>query len=187
MRSNGIPETKRDRIARLAYRARFVSEWIRVDTVQGDRSKALVGYSPFVHCSSSSWSQSDGFKGGPILWRQTLQAAAAYGTASEIAPIRVPGFILRGEQVVPTRTLRPTEYTQLWKERNLDAYLECVSEMLGERRCLNCFAALPATAGQHQRFCSERCRNAAKQRRYRERNPEAVQRAQQRYWQSLDG
>jgi len=187
MQSNGIPEAKRDRIARLAFRARWLSEFIRVDMVQTDRTKALAGYSPFVQCSSSSWSQSDGFKGGPIHWELTVQAAATYGTTSEIAPIRVPDFLLRGDQVIPTRTLRPTEYAQLWKERNLDTYLEWVSELLGERRCLNCFAALPTTAGEHKRFCGERCRNAAKQRRYRERNPEAVQRAQQRYWQSLDG
>jgi predicted nucleic acid-binding Zn ribbon protein len=155
--------------------------------VQADRNKALAGYSPFVHCSSSSWSQSDGFKGGPILWKLTVQTAATYSTTSEIAPIRVPGFVLRGDHVLPTRTLRPTEYTRLWKERNLDTYLECLSELLGERRCLNCSATLPVAAGEHKRFCSERCRNAAKQRRHRERNPEAVQRAQQRYWQSLDG
>ena len=53
-------------------------------------------------------------------------------------------------------------------------------------RCLSCLAALPAGAHMKKRFCGERCKNAAKQRRHRERNPEAVDRARKRYWTSLD-
>lgn len=57
------------------------------------------------------------------------------------------------------------------------------AEVRGERRCLNCFAPIESE-NDRKKFCSERCRNATKQRRHRERAPEAVARAQQKYWKS---
>jgi len=127
----------------------------------------------------------EGVKVEGILWDQTLQDAMAYGSMSDPAPIRVPGFLLKGNQVIPTRTLRPAEYGNLWREFDLDEYLECWSTVRGERQCLNCHRALPGEADDRKRFCGEKCRNAAKQRRFRERNPDSVERAQRRYWGSL--
>jgi hypothetical protein len=118
------------------------------------------------------------------MWDITVESALAYGDSSEMTPIRVPGFLLQGERILPTRTLRPAEYAQRWRDHDLDAYLECWAGLRGERRCLNCFSALPGEADERKRFCNEKCRNAAKQRRHRERNPDSVERAQQRYWQS---
>ena len=104
----------------------------------------------------------------------------------DVPPIRVPGFILRADQITPLRTLRPTEYQQLWHDHDLDGYLHSLSEIRGERRCLNCLVSLSADDAERKLYCSERCRNTVKQRRYRERNPDAVKLAQQRYRQSLD-
>lgn len=86
MRSNGIPDAKQDRIARYAFRVRALNEIMRIQLMQTDRSKALAGYSPFVMCSSLSWSEAGGFQGGPILWDLTVQAAVASADTSEIAP-----------------------------------------------------------------------------------------------------
>ena len=79
--------------------------------------------------------------------------------------IRIPAFLLQGDRVIPTRTLRPGEYSQLWKEYDLDGYLKCWADVRGERRCLNCFGALPEDSAEQKRFWSEKCRNANKQRR----------------------
>jgi predicted nucleic acid-binding Zn ribbon protein len=192
-RANGIPEAKQRMVAKAAYRLRAVNDLLRIEIIEMDRGKIRAGYSPFVLCSSvSSWQGKS--EGGPILWKRTgsilweptIQAAAALSDAVDVPSIRVPGFILRGEQINSVRTLRPTEYQQLWHDHDLDGYLHSLSEIRGERRCLNCLVSLPTDDVGRKLYCSEKCRNAAKQRRYRERNPDAVQRAQQRYWQSLD-
>jgi hypothetical protein len=184
-RANGIPEAKQHIVAKAAFRLRALNDYLRAEWIGRDRGKIRAGYSPFIHCSSMSWSAADGFKAGPVLWTPTINAAAALSDTVD-PPIRVPGFILRGEQIIPVRTLRPTEYQQLWHDHDLDGYLHSLSEIRGERRCLNCWVSLSVDDDRRKRFCSERCRNQARQRRYRERNPEAAQRAQQRYWQSLD-
>jgi hypothetical protein len=150
-----------------------------------DRDKLRNGYSPCVQCRSQSWNAEEGFRAGEIDWKGTVKTALAQGEGAE-PPIRVPGFLLRADRVVSTRTLRPGEYANVWKAHDLDSYLEAWAEIRGERRCLNCFQALPDGADGRKRFCGDRCRNAARQRRLRERNPEAVERAQKKYWTSLD-
>jgi len=186
LQANGVPERLRQKIEKQAFRIRAVNEFIRVHLFESDRAKITAEYSPFVTYSSGSWSQTGGFKAGPIMWDITVESALAYGDSSEMTPIRVPGFLLQGDRILPTRTLRPAEYAQRWRDHDLDAYLECWAGLRGERRCLNCFSALPGEADERKRFCNEKCRNAAKQRRHRERNPDSVERAQQRYWKSLD-
>ncbi len=186
LQADGVPERLRETVAKQVFQVRAINEMIRVMLLRGDRDKITAGYSPFVLCSSGSWSQEDGYKGGPIIWDLTVKSAIAYGDTSETPPIRIPGFVLQSDRVIPARTLRPGEYAQLWKEYDLDGYLKSWADIRGERRCLNCLGALPEDSDERKRFCSERCRNAAKQRRHRERNPEAVERAQQRYWQSLE-
>jgi hypothetical protein len=92
---------------------------------------------------------------------------------------------LRGELVTPTRTLRPGAYAAQWKQLDIDEYLKVWAEMRGERRCLSCSVMLPP--GNDRRCsCSEKCRTAARQRRFHERNPEAVERAQKRDWDSIE-
>jgi hypothetical protein len=184
-REQGIPEPRREAISRAAFRIRALNDVLRCWVVDMDRGKVRKGYSPFVQCGSQSWSADEGFQAGEIDWRSTVKAALAQGEGAEL-PIRVPGFLLIANRVVSTRTLRPGEYANLWKSQDLDSYLEAWTEIRGERRCLNCFQPLPDGADERKRFCGDRCRNAARQRRLRERNPEAVERAQKRYWTSLE-
>jgi hypothetical protein len=186
LQANGVPERLTARIPQKAFRVRALNEIQRVILYESDRAQVTAEYSPFVVCSSGSWSYTEGVKGGPINWDVTVKSALTYGDSSAVPPIRVPGFLLQGDRVASTRTFRPAEYAQRWRELDLDAYLECWAELRGERRCLNCFSALLSDADDRKRFCNDKCRNAAKQRRHRERNPDSVERAQQRYWQSLD-
>src|SRR5262249_20832855 len=142
------------------------------------------GFSPFVSCGSSSWSQKDGYRGERIHWEHTIKAAMTHGDSTGAPSIRVPGLLLRGDRVLPTQTLRPPDYAALWKERDLDGYLESWAQIHKERRCLNCFKPL-SSPDERKRFCGDKCRNAAKQRRFRERNPEAIEQIQKRYWDSV--
>ena len=183
----GVPEELRPVIDKHAFRTRALNDMTRVWLLNMDRGKIEAGYSPYVSCSSQSWSTTEGSKCGDIHWPMTVRAALSYaeeGRLGEEPVIRVPGFELRGERVTPTRTLRPAAYATQWKQHDIDKYLEVWSEIRGERRCLNCSVMLPS-GNDRKRFCGEKCRNAARQRRYRERNPEAVERAQKKYWDSI--
>jgi hypothetical protein len=184
----GIPEHRREHFHKSAYRVRCVTEGVRLELLHNDRAKIRCGYSPFVMARRTEYSNLPSFKEAnvvvkSILWPQTVNAALAHSESRSPVPIRVPGFVLHGERVVPTKTLRPSDYAARWNDSDLDDYLQAWASATGEHRCLNCFDALD---DQRKKFCNDKCRNAAKQRRYRERNPEAAARAQQRYWQSLD-
>ena len=157
---------------------------LRTMMIDMDRAQVRAGYSPYIDSRGHRWSMDEGFKAEGIRWEHTIRGALSYAELGDAPPIRVPGFVLRGELVTPARTLRPAEYSALWKQHELDRYLEAWSKVRGDRRCLNCFAAL-GTGNERKRFCGDKCRNAARQRRFRERNPEAVERAQKKYWDSI--
>lgn len=178
-----IPEEVRPKIEKVAFRVRAINEFTRLHMVESDRAKVLAGYSPFVSLSGWSWGSADGFVGKDIRWAETIKAAFTYTRDEDPPSIRVPGVLLRGGKVIPSQTLRPSDYENMWKERDIEGYLQAWAEVHGERRCLNCFAPIES-GNDRKKFCSERCRNATKQRRHRERDPEAVARAQQKYWKS---
>jgi hypothetical protein len=187
LKEKGVPDELRPVIDKHAFRTRALNDMMRVWMLNMDRGKTEAGYSPYVSCSSQSWSTTEGSKYGDIHWPMTVRAALAYAEDGRIGDeplIRVPGFVLRGEQVTPTRMLRPAAYAAQWKQHDIDKYLAVWGQIRGERRCLNCSVMLPS-GNERKRFCGDKCRNAARQRRFRERNPEAVERAQKKYWDSI--
>lgn len=188
LKAEGVPERTVPAIEKAAFQARAINEGTRVHLLEMDRAKVKAGYGPYVLMRSYSWGPMGGFGGGEVNWKETIKVAISYTKEGDLPSIRVPGVLLRGDRVIPTRTLRPSDYEALWKERDLEGYLKAWSEVRGERCCLNCFTPLESGA-ERKRFCSERCRNATKQRRHREQNPEAVERAQKKYWETypVDG
>jgi len=187
LQREGIPSEIKGVVKKAAFRARAVNDMIRVQLLDMDRAKMTAGYGPLVAIESRTWNAVGGLEVGPVRWKSTVRDVIAYGKSNTRPPIRVPGFLLKGERIVSTRTLRPGDYANQWRQLDLDAYLAAWAEVSGERRCLNCLASLPATADERKQFCDEKCRNAAKQRRFRERNPVSVERTQKKYWESLDG
>lgn len=181
LKGSGIPERLKPTIEKHAFRARAWNEGIRIQLLEMDRDKIRAGYSPTVSLSGHQWSTEERFTGKDIRWTGTLRASLAYVAEGVVPTIRIPGWILHGNQVTPTQTLRPPEYTTEWKAHNLDEYLREWQQMQGVRTCLHCMA--PLTPGNdRKRFCGEKCRNAAKQKRFRENNPMGIIRAQERYW-----
>lgn len=186
LKGHGIPAQTAQKVARHAFRVRAQNDMIRVMLLKGDRDKVEARYSPWVLSSRSRCTRDDGYRAFEINWDWTLRSALAHMDGDPAPPIRVPGFLLRGDQITSLRTLRPRAYEDAWKELDLDEYLQVWATLKGERRCLACLAAIPNDAPERRRYCSERCRNAEKQRRHRVRNPEAVERAQKKYWESIE-
>jgi hypothetical protein len=209
--AEGIPETHKRLIAKMAFRLRAVNEMVRFELLDMHRAMIRAGYSPFLVCTSK-WRSRDQaflftdsgvvpptaperaarvpdnnfiFSGQVIYWKETIEVAVAHAE-EDIPTIRVPGFLLRGDEIASTQTLTPRDYERLWKEHDLNRYLLEWSAIRGERRCLNCLSKLPVCPSNRRMYCGEKCRNALKQKRHRLTNPEAIFKAQLKYWSSLE-
>ncbi|HEX7241202.1 MAG TPA: hypothetical protein VF263_13090, partial [Longimicrobiaceae bacterium] len=88
--------------------------------------------------------------------------------------LRVPGLQLDGERVIPTRLLIPSEYERLWKNYNLDEYARMIARIRGDAICQRCSAPLPEGSDPRKRYCDTRCRDAARSKRFRKKNPQKV-------------
>lgn len=178
----GIPPKKAYVIAKAAHRVRFINEMQRGMLFGIDRGKAMAGYSPWIQGGSQL--EQDGWKPTEINWPITIQMMLPM--AESPIRTRIPGFLIEGESVVPTKTMPPTVYKEQWQHYDLDTYLAEMAKITGTRRCLECSAELSDAKSDRKLYCDERCRNRAKQKRLRERNPEAAIAAQQRYWGADD-
>ena len=184
----GIPEPSHYWITKYAFRVRAANEVFRIQFIEMDQAKIRAGYSPFVVCFGDTWHFADEtiiFTATGVDWNATITSALAH-TVNEVPLVRVPGFLLCGDKVVSTQTLTPKEYESLWKQHDVDRYRMVWADMQGQKRCLHCFAHLPHTPSCRRMYCDEKCRNASKQKRYRQRHPNAVREAQRKYWSQFD-
>lgn len=176
---NELSLERRNRYAQSAFTCRFRDEFIRIQMLDGDRAKIRSGFSPFVFFRRCEYSSDGTFSGQDVEWQMTLEAA---GDAEP--PIRIPGLRLVGGAVQTTRTFTPSDYERVWREYRLDEYSRAWASLKALRICLHCLAPLPAGTDDKRRYCSESCRNAARQRRFRQNRPERVVEIQERYWAS---
>ncbi len=182
LKANGVPDQLSSKIEKQAFRLRAWNEGLRVQLLVMDRDKIRAGYSPAIYHVGHSWNAKDGYTGENLRWAETIKASLTYVAEGLVPTIRIPGWILRGDRVSPVQTLRPAEYAAEWKARDIDDYLREWNLVQGVRTCLHCMTPLSPAGNDRKRFCGQRCRNAAKQKRFRENNPMGIVRAQERYW-----
>lgn len=183
-----LSSNERRKVARLAYQIRFINEFIRIHLTMSHRAKVRAGYSYFVfHCSSTYTFADDATVYGDLNWHQTVRGAAAIADENQDGgdsfPIRLPGCKLDGDRV-EFKIGRSSDYESLHRQLDLDGYFRAFAEVKGIKTCLNCKAEIEAKESVRKKFCSDRCRNAAKQRNFRARNPEAHNIAQEKYYSS---
>ena len=165
-------------VGRDAHRLRFFHEFVRVALIADEWERMRAGYSFFVAFNRTRLTAEKAeFEG--IRWRETLMASWRADDEPAL-PIRVPGFVCKGDNVRPMRTLEPLEYASLWAASNLDEYRETVRMLWSERACQRCGGALRP---EQKLYCSGKCGAAARQARIRERRPDAVKQAQLK-WRS---
>jgi hypothetical protein len=182
LRGNPLPPSLQEKIKHAAFFVRALEEGIRLTFVEEDRAKCRAGFSPFVHFHGYKWSAAGGHVFGSVNWNATLRSPWIEEWS---IGIRVPEFLLDYDRVTTVQPLIPSAYRKAWVERNLDRYFEALAELRGEQRCLHCQSLLAKDRNLRQRYCSDPCRSAAKQRRLRANNPDSVFNAQSRYYQSL--
>lgn len=168
-------------ISRLAYRIRTYNDVIRLMMIKQDRDRVQAGFS--VHMNLRGETLGFGsYEPGEIDWPATLYSQ--WFLEDPQRRVRVPGAAIDGLTVRLTRSPSPSEYERLWKEHDLEEYFRLATRIREERVCPNCMMPLHE-ADQRRVYCSETCRQSAKQKRYRNRHPRAAARAQWRYWNSI--
>jgi hypothetical protein len=178
-----ISKTERRHWQKLAFRVRLLNEFIRLQLLHSDRDKVQLGYSPMVVFQEERWSPLGGSCFERIIWSATVDRPWTTATGIEL-PLRVPGFFLRSGEVTTSTTLAPAEYQRLWTQHDLDTYRATCGEGHDARRCRHCKGQLPVDADVRRIYCGDRCRDAARQRRWRRNNPLKYQESQRRYWTS---
>jgi hypothetical protein len=182
IRGKTLSPTLQEKVKRAAFSVRAVEEGIRITFVEEDRAKCRAGFSPFVLFQGYEWSATEGHFFRNLEWRMTLRSPWIEEWS---LGVRVPEFILDGDRITTVQPLIPSAYKKAWDERNIDGYFEALAELRGETRCLHCRSLLAKDRNPRQRYCSDACRNAAKQSRLRANNPASVFNAQSNYYQSL--
>jgi hypothetical protein len=184
-RREGIPERRREDVAKHAYRIRAYNDVATLMMVEGDRAQLRAGYGPTVHFREQHQIGPEAtFDPVHIDWEDSIRHASAHAEPPAPSVLRVPGFLLSGDKVVSTRTMTPRDYAAAWEKQRVDEYLHTWARLQGEKLCLHCLTALPPDSKDSRRFCNDRCRAAEKMKRHRRDNPEAAIRAQERYWNS---
>ena len=178
--SEAMSHSTRRELQRLAFQHRMRNDCIRTWMMERDRSKLRAGYSVNVQFKDGETFGRDGFVAGEIDWRRTL-----YKPDGVVQAIRVPGVILDGSQITITKTPAPQAYEKIWKELDLEEYFAIWARIAQERICPHCKTRLADDADARRRYCSDSCKEAAKQKRFRQRNPRANARAQGKYWTSV--
>lgn len=190
LKVTGVPPAMKKNIAKGAFRVRAYGEVARVMIVEDWRAQLRAGFTINVAFNSVGSSAGENgeriFTHGKLSWPRTVRSAYGASEGHDADPIiRVPGFVLCGDRVMTTKTVRPHDYERMWRETDIDGYLAAWAEIRGRPMCMNCFARLPEPNTKNARFCSQKCRDAAKSRRYRESNPESAARAQVKYRASI--
>lgn len=169
-----LAPTAQEEIRREAFVVRTIHETTRISMVQTDRAQIANGFSHFINFSAV---RCTGFEYGDhtfsdLNWEQTLASPwVADGDTEAALPIRLPGVVLRGTALAFTRWTTPADYQRLIDEYDLETYFRLIAAQDGQRLCVRCLAEIPAEASSRQRYCTERCRNAAKAETYRTRHP----------------
>lgn len=170
-------------VERNAFVRRVDNDVARLWTVEVDQGQIAAGYSPMLMFRERGRTDERGYYFDGLLWELSLRSPWLTEDLDAIT-IRLPGLKIVGADVLTTRRHTPAEYKTAWQTFDLEMYLALRATLRGERTCPHCKTVLPGGADARRQYCSESCRQAARQRRYRERKPEQVKQSRQRWYRA---
>lgn len=183
--AGSVPESAQESVQKFAYRVRMANEFTRVNMVESDRAKVAAGFSFFVwfdgmtlHSPGQTYEPAY-----PIDWASTMRRP---WLAEELdRRLFLPGLLIEGDDVRLSGPVPPSRYDELWRTYSLDDFFRERAGVREERICLNCLSPLGEDADPRKRYCTDACRNAAKQKRFRQNNPMRDLEHKRRYYSSL--
>lgn len=174
------------------HEIRFSDEMSRLMMAQPFKAQIEQGYS--IEVSFRGWETKNftetTFRS--IDWRSTLERFKGTRNEGKAFPLRTPDFNLTERGLELLNNPSPEAYKELHERYRLDelfalvaergaALWECELSATGRGPCAECNAVFERTTSRRQ-YCSERCRNRAKNRRWRENDPERARRAQAKHY-----
>jgi hypothetical protein len=133
-----------------------------------------------------------------LNWPMTLGRFKDTRNEGKMFPLRTPAFNIteRGIEFLQSAP-SPDEYAKLHEQCQLDqlntllqekgaALWTCDLDASGRGQCAECSTVFDRTTSS-RKFCSDKCRNRAKQRRWRKADPERAREAQARYFEQNYG
>jgi hypothetical protein len=180
-------------IGRSLFRLRWGDEWVRIENAQQFQTKVIEGYGPEVFFSA--WSHSSaGVTFERIDWRTTLEAFQRTRSQGRVFPLRTPDFDLVDRGMILRQPMILDAYADLCNKYRIDELRKIICKMgpdlwtpplksIASASCVECGSSFTRNLSTKQ-YCSDKCRSRAKQRRYRERDPERARLSQVRYWTS---
>lgn len=173
------------------FQLRWVDEWCRLMTAQEFSTQIEQGYSTEVSFLGSHWH--DGVTTlSNLNWDLTLKRFKDTRNEGESFPLRTPNFNVTEYGIEFLKTPSPTEYPALHEKYQLarlaellsekgDSFWKCDLAASGRGKCVECGEVFERTSAS-RKFCTDRCRNKARARRWREANPERARMAQAKHY-----
>jgi hypothetical protein len=189
---NNLSENVRLRISQSLFGLRWIDEYVRVCNANQFQTVIREGFSPEVVFSSYT-SGINNFEFHTIDWHMTLEAVKAARSQGRRFPLRTPEFDLTEQGLKLPHLLSAEEYATVhtrYQIGRLSAELDKFGKELwnpatqsGRPVCAECRLPFVRTLPT-KRYCSDKCRSRARQRRWRESDPERARQAQARYWKN---
>jgi hypothetical protein len=173
------------------FQLRWTDEWSRMITAQQIATQIEQGYSSEVTFNGSEWSNGE-MKLTNLNWPSTLQRLKDTRNEGKVFPLRTPDFNVTEAGIAFLTPPMPETYQVLFEKYRLDllttllkewgaSLWQCDLAASGRAECADCGAPFERTKAS-RRFCSDRCRNRAKARAWREKNPEQARQSQAKYY-----
>lgn len=164
-----MSEALRGRIRRAAFKIRFNHEYVRLLLISEDRATIAQGYSFFIQFDGykSNGLRPQDFAFEQINWQRTLKSGWLTGE-DDALPIRLPGLVIRNDEVTQIHRLIPSEYGELWKRYDLEAYFKHFAKREGQRICERCLRPLGHSSVPRKKYADLRAR-MLQRRRHTER------------------
>jgi hypothetical protein len=193
--SVSLTKGMRDWIGRNLFRLRWVDEWVRFSNAEKYRASIVQGFGPEVFFSGYSQSGSE-FTFSKIDWKITLSQLQYRASRGKRFPLRTPDFDFTQNGLTFPHYPSPEPYSKIFERYGLADLQKAIegvgpglwtatTQPVNSAVCAGCGCFFQRTLPAKQ-YCSEKCRSRAKQRRYRERDPERARLAQARYWKNYD-
>jgi hypothetical protein len=187
-----LTEAQKRFLGKNLFRFRWIDEWIRVQSVLEFEAKIRQGYSPEVMFMGHSVDGDGVYKFSFPDWESTLRGFQFSRSQAKRFPLRTPDFNVSESGVIFVDVPAPERYAQMYDSyrmgelfstlKNLGSELWNPAEFpLAMTRCLGC-EAIFELRNPKRKYCSEDCRQSAKHRRWRERDPERAREANARYY-----
>jgi hypothetical protein len=189
-----LTEKQKNKIARMLFHLRFVDEWVRITNSERYRALIRQGYSPEAFFRSYEHRNLSEVTFGNIDWALTLDSFQRTRAEGARFPLRTPDFYVSENGIHFFKYLNPGDYLAVYERHKLDELFKLLESLgtelwfptgvaVDQVKCAGCGNLFRRTVLTKQ-YCSDKCRNRVRSRRWRARDPERARMAQARYWKS---